>query len=301
MTEQQAVKKALSDICLKVGFTDVDQMTQRDYELVSREIETSTGILISVSTIKRLINGDFVRMPQTATLNAVSTYLGFKNWLEYKTSISHPVDGSDHHHNAGVSMKPPRAAGKSIALNWKWMALIMLGVGAVLIFTFIELSSKSSPHYNEFEFSFRKTTANSIPNTVIFDYNIDDVDADSFFIQQSWDQNRRVKVQKGNYALTDIYYEPGYHVAKLIANDSIIKTVDVSIPTDKWFLYSKKDFWSSVPDYIEDVHIVKNGHLKIDKADLEKNQIGTDEEKMFFYSFFPRMSVPWLNTITCAH
>ncbi|MEI9809516.1 MAG: hypothetical protein WDO16_17520 [Bacteroidota bacterium] len=41
--------------------------------------------------------------------------------------------------------------------------------------------------------------------------------ADSFFIQQSWDKNRRVKIDKHSHTLTDIYYEPGYHIAKLIA------------------------------------------------------------------------------------
>ena len=91
----------------------------------------------------------------------------------------------------------------------------------------------------------------------MFHYNIDDVKADSFFIQQSWDVNRRVRIFKNNYTLTDIYYEPGYHMAKLIANDSIIQTVDVSIPSDGWFLFAMNTKPKSNPVYIKPVAVGK--------------------------------------------
>ncbi len=100
------------------------------------------------------------------------------------------------------------------------------------------------------QFSMNKTTRNDLPNTVVFNYNIDDVNADSFFIQQSWDKDRRVRIDKKNHTLTDIYYEPGYHVAKLIANDSVIRTIDVSIPTDKWFYYARERKPASIPEYV---------------------------------------------------
>src|SRR5690606_25205311 len=108
-------------------------------------------------------------------------------------------------------------------------------------------------------FAARKTTDHDLPNTVVFSYNVDDVKADSFFIQQSWDTGRRVRIYPGQYTLTDIYYEPGYHLAKLMANDSVIRTVDVSIPTDRWFFYTRLPEPGDMAQYIEpDILPVEN-------------------------------------------
>ena len=143
-------------------------------------------------------------------------------------------------------------------------------------------------NFDKASFSAHKTTSNAIPNTVVFNYDIDDVAADSFFIQQSWDKNRRVKVYKNNHTLTDIYYEPGYHIAKLIANDSIIKTLDVHIPTDRWFFYANENRFRYATEYIKTEKFIKDGSMAITKEELIENKISTDQEKIFLYSYFPR-------------
>ena len=48
------------------------------------------------------------------------------------------------------------------------------------------------------------------------------------------------RIYKNHYTVTDIYYEPGYHLAKLIANDSAIRVAEVSIPTDRWVFYANE-------------------------------------------------------------
>jgi hypothetical protein len=137
------------------------------------------------------------------------------------------------------------------------------------------------------KFSATKVTGNDIPNTVVFRYNVDSVKADSFFIQQSWDRNRRVRVYKHHYTLTDIYYEPGYHTAKLIANDQIIKTQPVSIPTDRWFFYANEGFAKGRPEYIYPKDDFKNGALMLTKDDLEKSRIDIQKENIFSSVYFP--------------
>jgi hypothetical protein len=122
----------------------------------------------------------------------------------------------------------------------------------------------------------------------VFHYNIDDVKADSFFIQQSWDVKRRVRIYKNNYTLTDIYYEPGFHLAKLMANDSIIRTFDVNIPTKGWFLFAKGELTESIPQYIKPtLPFVKNGSMLVDRADLLANDVDVSKEKKIIYSIFP--------------
>lgn len=287
MSGQEIVKNGMLEIFRKNGYRDLSRLTQRDYDHVSHEIEKVTSILISTSTIKRLIKGDFTRSPQVATLNAISMYLGYENWQEYASSVN--VDQK----NAAPSTSPLPAVEahklKSVPLlRYTVVTLGVFLVGAAIFIVFLQFAQKDPlRNFDSATFSAQKTTANEIPNTVVFSYNVDDVAADSFFIQQSWDRHRRVRVFKNNYTLTDIYYEPGYHTAKLIANDSVIRTVDVSIPTDRWFLYAKNITPGSTPAYIGSYEIMKDGILTVNEHALAASRINLTEEKQFVYTFFP--------------
>ncbi len=286
MNDQELVKSCLHKICKSNGFSEPAKMIQRDFELISQKIEQKTNTLISVSTIKRLLSGDFSRLPQTATLNAISNYIGFSHWQEYKLSVIVPSAEIKLESNQPNLL--PKNNFKTFLNPLKWLGFSAIAVGFIVLFNFVRLFPKPTLNAEKAEFSLKKTTDNSIPNTVVFNYNIDKVNADSFFIQQSWDKNRRVRIYKNAYTLTDIYYEPGYHRAKLYANDSIIKVVDISIPTDKWFFLAKNSLFESKPEYIiNPAKEVKSGSLALDKNDLETAQIKSDVEKLFAYLYFP--------------
>jgi hypothetical protein len=139
----------------------------------------------------------------------------------------------------------------------------------------------------EAQFSVKKVTTNDIPNTVVFSYNVDDIEADSFFIQQSWDKKRRVRIYKKQHTLTDIYYEPGYHTAKLIANEVVIKTLGVGIPTKDWFFYAKRRFPYGIPNYIHPNRPIQNGELGLQKSDLGQNGLNVGVENNYVYTYFP--------------
>lgn len=289
MTEHELVKNCLTDIYKKCGYQDLTNLSQRDYDHVSQEIERATGILISATTIKRLLNGEFSRMPQVATLNAIASFLGYKSWQEYKShTASHikktPVVSPEVQ---TVPHTPPHTLPvKTHRMRNIAVAACVLAVVAFLVF--IQFSKpRNYKSYSTATFTVKKNTSNEIPNTVVFNYNIDDVDADSFFIQQSWDWNRRVRIHKKTYTLTDIYLEPGYHVAKLIANDSIIRTVDVSIPTDRWILFAKDMVPAANPQYIKVDTTRSHRIFSADERDLLNSHITNDREKEFVYTYFP--------------
>jgi hypothetical protein len=288
--EHDLVRECLTEIFKLNGYDDVSKLTQRDYEHISNTIEAKTTILISVSTLKRLLHGEFTRIPQTATLNAISTYLGYKNWQDFKLSIRKqsvaPVPIEPLRHEVKVQAGPVNPPSNKI----KRITVVSVGIVCVIIAVlFIRYAPGNSPgNFDKATFSAEKTTGNDIPNTVIFRYNIDDVKADSFFIQQSWDVNRRVRIYKDKYTLTDIYYEPGYHLAKLIANDSIIKTVDISIPSDGWFLFANDPDGKHNPEYIKPtLPLVKSGVMTLDENDLSANQIDKTKERKYVYALFP--------------
>ena len=279
MTEQDFVKRCLEDICAKNDFGERESMTQRNFEMLSDEIRAKTGIQLSISTLKRLLHGEFSRIPQQTTLNAISGYLGFKTWQEYRNSVQE----TEPKIVSAPPQAPPRTSDNSL-INWNRIAISLFVVAVVGFLGFSKRAPGSG--YNRATFSATKTTPSDIPNTVVFSYDVTHVKADSFFIQQSWDRNRRVKVSRNNHTLTDIYYEPGYHLAKLIANDSVIKTFGVGIPTDKWIYYAKEKFTDVLPKYV-DVASENKGYLGMERSEVVNSLIDVGQDHTYFNCYFP--------------
>lgn len=291
MNEQSIVQLTLREIFRINGYHDADLMTQRNFEHISDEIEKKSGIFISGTTIKRLSKGAFNRSPQIATLNALASYFDFNTWQEYKAAFVQKQDATarmievktNRTGDVNVAHAPQKRWGRSVLSKWLPLILILVGICGYSLYP----SKKPDGNFSKATFSVRKTTANDLPNSVVFNYNIDEVVADSFFIQQSWDKNRKVRIYKNQHTLTDIYYEPGYHIAKLIANDSIIRTMVVNIPTDKWFFYVNEYKRAYRTEYIKTENATKNGSLAISKEELDQNKVTTNQEKIFLYSYFP--------------
>jgi hypothetical protein len=279
MNEQTIVQTSLLEIFKLSGYHDFEAMTQRDFEHIGSEIEKKSGILISGTTIKRLSNRAFSRLPQIATLNAIANYFNFKTWQEYKSCLHQKPAESTQPESVVIAEKKWK-----LPSLFKWVLLI---ISLVCLGYYIYPKKNTVKNFDKASFSAHETTAHEIPNTVVFNYDIDNVVADSFFIQQSWDRNRRVRIYKNKHTLTDIYYEPGYHIAKLIANDSVIKTVDIHIPTDRWFFYANENRFRYATEYIKTEKFIKDGSMAITKEELAENKISTDQEKIFLYSYFP--------------
>jgi hypothetical protein len=283
IAEQELVKQCMDAVCRKAGFADSSKLIQRDLEFLCDSIESKTGVLISLSTIRRLLQGQFSRQPQAATLNAIANFIGYQNWQDLKLN-KNPEPRVVN----SVEAKEEKLTKKVFPVRLAVLTSILV-FAAVGLFAALRKTKHKPAHFEKAAFSVRKTTQNDLPNTVVFNYNVEDVVADSFFIQQSWDKRRRVKIDKNKHTLTDIYYEPGYHVAKLIANDEVIKTMDVSIPTDRWFFYAReKSFSTKPPVYISPTDSgIKNGSLLLNKEDVIKTGLNVQGENQYIQVYFP--------------
>lgn len=267
----------MAELCERAGFPDTGKLVQRDLNFLSEWIESKTGVLISLSTIKRLLNGQFSRLPQIATLDALAQSIGYENWQHFKGDNSRKMTVIEETGPVRVKFAPARTL-----LIAGLLLLAALGLLAV-----IRIRKPGGLNAGTAQFSVVKVTRNDLPNTVIFRYNIDDINADSFFIQQSWDRNRRVRIYKKNYTLTDIYYEPGYHTAKLIANDQIIRTFPVSIPTDRWLFYAKEKAPRSQPHYILPAKNSIDGSMQLTVDDLVNSKIDPQKDNAYLQVYFP--------------
>lgn len=268
LSEQAYITLCKRQIEKKFSFGNGHGYTQRDLEVLSQHIQEKAGVNISLSTLKRLWKDDFKQRPQLATLNALAAILDYKDWQEFKQQ--------------NQKTEP--------AFSRRLLTGIIFGLALLIIAAFVIVSLNNTSQFVAYpkkpkingpvQFSVNKTVTSGIPNTVIFKYDVSNVEADSFFIQQTWNPNHRMAIDPKGDAFSNIYYESGYHRARLFANDSVIAMQPIHILSDGWephIYYSDKDL---VPIDFKGEPFIANGQLHLSKAMLEKR--GVDGSKPFY-------------------
>ncbi|MFC5408759.1 hypothetical protein ACFPMF_05540 [Larkinella bovis] len=245
----------------KVNWGDSSQWQNQDFETLSERILAETGVSLSVSTLKRIWGKvRYQSEPTVTTLNTLARFIGYENWRVFQNQTTgEPTEPAP--------VLSPEQPGPTPAISpaskyWPWAIALLLLAGLVGIWAF---QNRVEPlQYGELAFTSRPV-ARGLPNTVLFDYDATDSNADSVFIQQSWDPRRRYRVAKDGHQYTSTYYYPGYFRAKLVLNDSIVKEHDVYITTDGWLGTINDD---SIPTYFPDRQIRKKDQIALTETDL---------------------------------
>jgi len=118
----------------------------------------------------------------------------------------------------------------------------------------------------------------------MFNYDLSGVEADSFFIQQSWNPRDKVPIDPEKKYYSIIYYTPGFHFARIMANDSILKFEKVHIKTEGWLPLVKYDLgdkklMSVDPHAVKGVGIIHAPNEALYKANV-------DLSKDFFLRYY---------------
>ena len=251
-------------------------LRQRDLEYLADTIEESSGIKLSLSTLKRIWKKDYEQMPHPSTLDALASLLEYKNWQDFKLSQI-PSE---------VSVAMQQKKSKRIFTPW---TIVPVVISVVVLSWLIAFSSgkqdKPKPVIKgPVSFTGNKTVSQGVPNTVIFNYDVSNVEADSFFFQQAWNNMEKVKIDPKGHSHSNIYYYPGFHKAKLIANDSIINRFRVHITTDGWLpLIRYTSAQDNMPVYIKKNKPVTDSVLHISRDDLIASDVNVDKNFVLSY------------------
>jgi hypothetical protein len=301
------------------------EVRQRDLEYLADAIEERSGILLSLSTLKRLWKKDYDKTPHPTTLQALVSVLGYKDWQEFKLwaasgqtgaqddapmadadntpvivpepdpviaegmSASSPADPVVTPVNAQVAdpvVDPAKLPPTGRSRFNPWLLVPVVAAVAVLFWI---IAFRSKPVHKKpvikgpVIFSGNKTVSKGVPSTIIFNYDVTNVEADSFFFQQSWNPLDKVKIDPNNHVYSNIYYFPGFHKAKLIANDSIIKRFRVHITTDGWLPLTRYSNDDSDPIYIRKDNALRNGTLHLTRDDMVASGVNVDKNYMLSY------------------
>ncbi len=263
MTENQYyIDKCKLLIEEKLGWGNNSNWQSKDFENLSEQIFVETNTIISASTLKRIWGKvQYKSKPNISTLDALTRFIGYSNWRDFVKSCPR-IDNPDTH----ISL--PKKA-----IHYYRLFLIF-GIVIFAISFILQMSSNKTLHFSNVKFESKPVTA-GIPNTVIFKYDASQSNADSVFIQQNWDDSRRVRVEKFHHEHASVYYLPGYYRAKLVLNDSIVKEHDVFIESEDWMGVLLRD---SVPFYFPEEIYQHDNWLGITPKDLNRDLSNYNQE-----------------------
>jgi len=265
--------KRLIECCLK--WAESSELKNRDYEYLSELIFDKTRISISISTLKRIWQNNKLRIPHVSTLNALARFLDYDNWNDFKNKAKseiNPVSETE------IRVTPKR---RPLLLTILVIISIIVAIGVAFYAIHNQIINKKhtlSFNPDDIVFTSKKTVNSGLPNSVVFYYDISKANFDSAFIQQDWDKSKRQKISKDNRYHTSIYYYPMCYEAKLVLNDSIVKSLPLCITTEGWIALYEKKFFIGNPIYLKNIDVVKNNRLFVSMDDLELNKIENDKD-----------------------
>jgi hypothetical protein len=227
VSELNELRRCKELIEQKLDWGPADSWQTADFENLNQLILDETGVSLSTSTLRRIWGRvEYNHLPSGTTLNTLARFAGASDWRAFikqgkpATAIPEEIAASV------IPSQKPR--------NWKrlaWAATVVLAIILASIFAF----DKGEPQLEKGAYTFTShQVTRGIPNSVIFTYDASASPTDSVFIQQSWDDRKRVLVDKNLHKHTSVYYEPGIYQAKLVIGNQVMQQHKLLVGTDGW-------------------------------------------------------------------
>lgn len=259
--QYKLVQKCLLEIEEKLEWGNSDQWHNDVFIELSESIQQNTGILLSPTTLKRVWGKvNYKSAPSISTLNTLSQFAGYANWRDFKNKND---------------IKKPSWIEKKIAQNLG-VIMISASIMTIVFISFYSMIGTKKDDITDIDFS--KITFSSrpitegLPNSVVFDFDLNTIKSDSTYIQQFWDVTKTIKIRPGQHKATGIYYFPGYFGAKLLVDGQIIKEHDLFITSNTWM--GTIDY-KPIPKYVSNKDLLRN---RLSFSDTIINEIRSNTE-----------------------
>ena len=247
----------------KLGWGPADGWQTVDFENLSELVLKETGVSLSTSTLRRIWGrAEYNHLPSGTTLNTLARFAGSGDWRAFvkqnKTAIAEDYE------------EKPKDAVPRKPRSWKQLAWVATAVLIVILASMLAFD-KGEPQLEKNSYSFEsRSVTRGIPNSVIFTYDASASPTDSVFIQQSWDESRRVLVDKNLHKHTSVYYEPGTYQAKLLVGDQVVQEHKLLVGTDGW---SGLIDQPKMPVYLKMEEFLRADRIEISTGTIEKKNI----------------------------
>jgi hypothetical protein len=257
----------------KLGWGTSEEWNHNDYLKLSEKISESSGLNISVTTIKRIWGKvKYSGAPTITTLNALASFLGYESWRGFKMEQNDRIEKeavAERKENNWVEAKQDKQVRARGSRN---ITMFIIAFTALVLFTLgffytFGLDNTLKKGINEEKAVFNsEPVTKGVPNTVIFNYDVSSLDFDSAFIQQNWDRRRRQRISKEDRQLTSVYYYPGHFRAKLVVDNKIIKEHGLLVPSDGWLGFIEGAGDNAAPTYFYPQELINRGQMQVNKS-----------------------------------
>lgn len=265
INELQRCKAVIED---KLGWGPADGWQTVDFENLGELILNETGVSLSTSTLRRIWGRtEYNHLPSGTTLNTLARFAGAGDWRAFikqnRTIIPEPGEELP----LGAA---PQKTGRWKKLAWIASAVVVIVLAGTFAF------DKGEPQLKKNAYTFEsRSVTRGIPNSVIFTYDASASPTDSVFIQQSWDDTRRVLVDKNLHKHTSVYYEPGSYKAKLVIGDQIVQEHKLLVGTNGWSALIDRP---KMPVYLKDEEFLRADGIGAGTHTIEQKNIALQPE-----------------------
>lgn len=221
---QADLKQLLLIIEQQLDWGEPAAWQSKDFEILNDLILEKTKVSLSASTLRRLWGRvEYNHMPSGTTLDTLARFAGFESWRVFLRQ-----------RNGSKAAFPVRSKKTVIPVRKRalWTIIVLAAIG-LTTFTLVAMHVSKIKEPGSYSFSIRPVT-HSIPNSVVFNYDVHISPSDSVYFQQSWDPDTRVTLDRNRHEYTSVYYRPGFYHAKLLVNNKIVKEKLFTVPTSGW-------------------------------------------------------------------
>jgi hypothetical protein len=264
------LKRLLAIIEEQLDWGDPSGWQGKDFEILNELILEKTKVSLSASTLRRLWGRvEYNHLPSTTTLDILARFAGFESWRAFtkRNKDTLVLTASKEVVSEEVAEHPVNTS----ANKNSWFFKTVLIVAGAIVVSLLGIYGKRTPTDPKGPIVFNiKPVTRSIPNSVIFTYEVKTNPGDSVFIQQSWDPDTRVSVDKNKHQFTSVYYVPGFYHAKLLVNNKVVKERLLMIPTNGWFGLIVSH---PVPVYLDSTEFLSSNELQVARSTIIKHNI----------------------------
>jgi hypothetical protein len=267
--DEQAIRRCLALIESKLGWGSSEKWVNYDFEKLSEEVNDSTGVRLSVTTLKRIWGRlKYDSAPTLTTLNTLAQFAGFPDWRMFRQTEA-GIPAADNLAEVPAPVSVSKISKPKFAYYWLSIIIPLSFVGYLLIPSKGKTMSDAVDN-KLFTFRANKMQSEGVPNSVVFHYDAKVAKTDCVFIAQTWDTRRKKQVSKAKNDHSAIYYYPGFFRTKLIADQAVVKTHDLWITSDGWLSLLEGE---PIPLYFTKEETVKDGVVEVTSDLLKKYNV----------------------------
>ncbi|MGC3946895.1 MAG: hypothetical protein QM762_20655 [Chryseolinea sp.] len=276
-TQEAAIAALIAKIEGNLKWGNGLEWSTNDFERLSSHILDRTGVQLSVATLKRVWKKiEYSGKPTITTLNALANFAGAESWQQFRQQYNIATNEIKSIENQPSAQTVSTSKLRQTRSSKMVVGALAIACTVAVIFYVTAFRPSATSRGRTFTFSSKKVVDTGVPNTVIFDYDASDCDADdSVSIQQSWDPRLSEPVDARLTTHTSIYYYPGFFDARLKVNGEIVQKHKLLIKSNGWLPLLETN---PVPVYFKSEAALQNGRLALTEDRIKGMGIGLQPE-----------------------